>query len=226
MSTPVADIPQPPYPSRTDSNHSSGEDDEGTVNGAGDLHKISRQITNESARQTREQQYRLDDDLAMLQAERVVSAAQVSQGDVNLTHSMSMHNTRSRREEPLDAFDAATNPIHEKTAMYKPPEHPTTKASRAFKRVHNSSYLVRYFVYILPIVIILLVPLLLGALLFRRATVGGVRLLWFSVWLEIVWLTLWAGRVSLYPTRLGSNYMTCRGPPDTPKNDLVDCHLI
>ena len=51
--------------------------------------------------------------------------------------------------------------------------------------------------YIIPVAGLLLIPLLFGALLYGQdqKTVGGVELLWFSVWLEIVWLTLWAGRV-------------------------------
>jgi small-conductance mechanosensitive channel len=44
-------------------------------------------------------------------------------------------------------------------------------------------------------VAILLIPVLLGAFQFQSANVGGVKLLWFGVWLEIVWLTLWAGRI-------------------------------
>ena len=49
--------------------------------------------------------------------------------------------------------------------------------------------------YITPPVLILLIPLLLGVFVFKTATVGGVRLQWFMIWLEIVWLTLWAGRI-------------------------------
>lgn len=33
--------------------------------------------------------------------------------------------------------------------------------------------------------------------MFREATVGDVFLMWFMVWLEVVWLSLWAGRVSI-----------------------------
>jgi hypothetical protein len=33
---------------------------------------------------------------------------------------------------------------------------------------------------------------------FPNASVGGVELLWFSIWLMIIWLTLWAGRVSIF----------------------------
>ena len=150
-----------------------------------------------SPSQTREQEYRLDDDLAVLQAERVVSGAQN-----NLVPSTTLARSRSRRTDPVDEFDVNTNPVHEKNALYRPPEHPTTSVAKIFRKVHESSFLVRYFMYITPISALLLIPLLLGALLFETAHVGGVKLLWFSVWLEIVWLTLWAGRVSLPPSML------------------------
>lgn len=151
----------------------------------------------QSPSQTREQAHRLDDDLAMLQVERQVSASnQSEEKGGGLSHSKSMARTRSRREEPVDEFDAATNPLHEKAAVYKPPENPTTVLAKFFKKVHGSSFLVRYFVYITPLVLIILIPLLLGVFLFNEASVGGVKLVWFCIWLEIVWLTLWAGRVS------------------------------
>jgi small-conductance mechanosensitive channel len=138
---------------------------------------------------TREQASRLNDELAMLQIERQVSnAAEVERGQ-------SMRRTRSRRDEPEDEFDVATNPLHEKTALYKPPEDPATNVSRFFKKVHNSSWLIRYFTYITPLVLIILIPLLLGALLFKNASVGGVRMSWFCIWLMIIWLSLWAGRM-------------------------------
>ena len=149
----------------------------------------------QSPSQNREQEHRLDDDLAVLQAERVVSN-QTSQNAPGLIRSATMSRSKSRRSEPVDEFDAATNPIHEKNAVYRPPEHPTTHFAKVFKKIHNSSFLIRYFTYIVPVVALLLIPLLFGALLFKTAHVGGVQLLWFSVWLEIVWLTLWAGRVS------------------------------
>ncbi|KAF2636731.1 hypothetical protein P280DRAFT_501259 [Massarina eburnea CBS 473.64] len=146
-----------------------------------------------SPSQNREQASRLDDDLAMLQAERQVSnMSEVERGgSVN----RSMRRVRSRRDDPVDDFDEATNPLHEKTALYKPPENPSTSLSKFVKKVHNSSFLIRYFTYITPIVLIILIPLLLGALLFKDAHVGNVRLVWFCIWLEIVWLTLWAGRI-------------------------------
>lgn len=147
----------------------------------------------------REQSRRLDDDLEMLRIERVVSdtAADTEAGS-HMGKSRSMARSRSRTiGEPIDEFDVATAPIHEQGKIYQPPQNPTTSFAKMFKKLHNSSWLVRYFFYITPVVLLLLIPLLLGALLFKDTSVGGVELLWFSIWLEIVWLTLWAGRVSL-----------------------------
>jgi hypothetical protein len=146
----------------------------------------------------REQSRRLEDDLEMLRAERVASNAEKSNQE-SIERSRSMGRSRSRTNaEPIDDFDVGTTPIHEKTKIYQPPANPTTKIARFFKKIHNSSFLVRYFCYITPLVLLLLIPLLFGLLLFKQATVGGVTLFWFGIWLEIVWLTLWLGRVSLF----------------------------
>ncbi|KAI4273215.1 MAG: hypothetical protein L6R38_006384 [Xanthoria sp. 2 TBL-2021] len=202
MSTPVKELPQPHYPPHNGTRHSS-DDDEGTLPGEFDGMNHSRDNSAEKQNflggqttqsQSREEESRLTDDLAMLQAERVVSNAQ---SGARMTNSTSVHRSRSR-VVPVDQFDINTNPIHEKTATFKPPDNPTSKFAKTFKRIHESSFLVRYFSYIVPVVLLILIPLLLGALLFKEATVGGVRLLWFCVWLEIVWLTLWSGRITAH----------------------------
>ncbi|KAL8691524.1 MAG: hypothetical protein Q9218_003267 [Villophora microphyllina] len=199
MSTPIQELPQPQYPAHNVT-HMQSDDDEGTLSGEYDRLNPSRENSAEeqnflggqpSHSQTREEENRLTDDLAMLQAERVVSNAQMGG---KLTNSASMRRSRSRAE-PLDQFDINTNPIHEKTATFRPPENPAGRFAKTFKKIHESNFLVRYFSYIVPVVLVLLIPLLLGALVFKDATVGDVRLMWFSVWLEIVWLTLWSGRM-------------------------------
>ena len=199
MSTPINDAPRPQFAFHSVPVNSS--DDEGTLSGEYDrLNPPTDNARNHldlsaSHSQSREEEHRLDDDLTMLQAERAASNAQSSNAmGQKLSKSLSMQRSRSK-PEPVDQFDINTNPIHEKAAAFKPPEHPASNFTRAFKRIHDSSFLIRYFSYITPMVALLLVPLLLGALVFKRANVGGVRLMWFSVWLEIVWLTLWGGRV-------------------------------
>ena len=153
----------------------------------------NRDFGRPSPSKAREEAHRFDDDLTMLQAEQVVSTT----AEGGIKRSGEMHRSRSR-VEPIDTFDADTNPIHEKAALYRPPERPSTKVSKFFKYIHSSSWVVRYVTYIAPIVIILLIPLLIGALLpnGKGACVGGVQLVWFSIWLEILWLTLWAGRLA------------------------------
>lgn len=151
-----------------------------------------------SPSQTREQASRLNDDLALLAIEQELAANDAL--DRNQSGSQSMSRVRSRRENLVDDFDAATNPIHEQAAKYTGPENPTTSFSKFIKKIHGSSWLVRYFTYITPLVILILIPLLLGVLLFEKVSVGGVELSWFAIWLMIVWLTLWAGRVRRQPS--------------------------
>ncbi|PYI09682.1 hypothetical protein BO78DRAFT_394862 [Aspergillus sclerotiicarbonarius CBS 121057] len=149
----------------------------------------------------REESTRLEDDLAVLEAERMASRStheggsekRVNDDGTSISRSRSL--SRSRRSEVVDEFDEATNPLHEKAAVYNPPENPNTNLARFVKKLHESSFIIRYLTYIVPLVLVLLIPLLVGALAFPDANVGGVRLVWFSVWLEIVWLTLWAGRI-------------------------------
>ncbi|KAL3467322.1 Mechanosensitive ion channel-domain-containing protein [Aspergillus heterothallicus] len=210
MSTPVKEIPARKYPEgeergrSTDSSRTSDEDTyvhDGPSNQNGDHLRVNTTYDNGGMRPSRspsaarEQAKRLEDDLAVLEAERVASRS-THDGDKDArSDAHSLTRSRSRRPEDIDEFDEATNPLHEKAAVYNPPENPSTGVSKFIKKVHESSVFVRYFTYIVPVVLLLLIPLLVGAIAYPNASVGGVKLLWFSVWLEIVWLTLWAGRI-------------------------------
>lgn len=182
-----------------------------TVDTANDPHYHPRMHDMTSPSQSREMANRLDDDLELLKIERQIS----HDNDVATRDGAShMGRQRSRRDDMIDEFDIATNPIHEQTQMYKPPQDPVGKFSKLIKKIHHSSFLVRYLTYILPVVLILLIPLLIGALVSpaQSAKVGGVELMWFMIWLEIVWLTLWAGRLLAkclpYPIGLISTIFT------------------
>ncbi|KAL7266283.1 hypothetical protein RUND412_011176, partial [Rhizina undulata] len=79
-----------------------------------------------------------------------------------------------------------------------------------YDKVLKSSVIIRYFIYVLPLSILLLVPILVGLLVFRDAAIGGngtsedpgVRIVWFFVWLEVVWGSLWVSKLAtkLLPT--------------------------
>jgi hypothetical protein len=225
MTTPMDERPEPTYD--MDSNrhvpHARVSDDDGTfvdelsrqqsnshLNAGGGrhgrsrsgthltvdtVHEVHRRNSITSPSQTREQASRLNDDLTVLQIERGLDAQDALQRGASLNRSITR--VRSRREDLVDDFDAATNPLHEQAARYSPPENPNTKFSKLFKKIHESSWLVRYFTYITPLVLLILIPILVGALAFPNASVGDVKLVWFSIWLMIVWLTLWLGRVSI-----------------------------
>jgi len=208
MSSPVDEVPKPHFDPNSIRQSTFDEDNTSTTDGPSELDQATLllrtsndmredSIQRPSPSQTRAQEYRLDDEMALLHAERVVSHVHEEQAAANLNNMASVSRSKSRRIDDPDEFDVNTNPIHEKNAVYRPPEHPTTKIAAIFKKIHESSFLVRYFTYITPVVVVLLIPLLLGALVFKSATVGGVYLMWFFVWLETVWLTLWLGRVSL-----------------------------
>jgi hypothetical protein len=166
-----------------------------TVDTANDPHYHPRLQDMTSPSQSREMANRLDDDLELLKIERQVSREAETKTNDGASH---IGRQSSRRDDLIDEFDVATNPIHEQAAMYKPPQDPVGKFSKLVKKIHSSSFLIRYLTYILPLVLILLIPLLIGAFVSpaTSAVVGGVELMWFMIWLEIVWLTLWAGRVS------------------------------
>lgn len=214
MTTPIDEKAQPTYSHEGEHPYrQKSSEDEGTVVGEGSVRhhdtpprrmgshltvdphghdpNIDHMHTITSPSRTRADETQLNDELRLLQIEQ-----QISEDNDDMRRSKSLKRSRSRRQEPVDDFDAATNPLHESTNVYKPPEQPNTNIGKIFKRIHQSSVLIRWAFYITPVTCLLLIPLLVGALKFKDANVGGVKLAWFGIWLEIVWLTLWAGRVS------------------------------
>ncbi|CUS08611.1 unnamed protein product [Tuber aestivum] len=210
MSMPVREVPQATYPiidatagtpGRPPPPHADGSSEDGaflsekspeprkTASSPSDGEEICPQPAR------REDNYRLEDDLELLRAERVASCASGNTGGLSRSKS-GARRSRPRTADPVDDFDISINPVHGNgKGVWRPPKRPATKFGRFLKAIHGSSILVRYFTYIIPLVLILLVPLLLGALVFMEATVGDVYLMWFMVWLEVVWLSLWAGRI-------------------------------
>lgn len=220
MTTPADEIPEPKYP--TVHNGGSSSSDEATVydndhsipnnqqSEAGipqRKHSLAVQTdatipdgslrSRASPSRSRDQATRLEDDLKLLQIERQISRVDAEKQDNASLKSNGIERSRSRREEVIDEFDVATNPLHETAKAYAPPAHPSNRFAQFAKSVHDSFWIIRYITYIAPLTLILLIPILIGFLVKggRNYSVGGVQLPWFFIWLEIVWLTLWAGRL-------------------------------
>ncbi|KAM3507747.1 hypothetical protein MY11210_007027 [Beauveria gryllotalpidicola] len=132
----------------------------------------------------------LSDDLELLRAEQLISNQEL---DVELQKSRSRN--RTHHPVPEDAFNQLDTPHgpekkhNEDAALYK-----LWAFLKKFPRF------IRYFAYMLPVALLLLLPVLLGAFAVdkRRHAVGGnggVDLMWFGIWLEIVWCSLWVSRM-------------------------------
>jgi hypothetical protein len=67
---------------------------------------------------------------------------------------------------------------------------------RLYEKVLTYGTGTRYSIYILPIAIIIMIPIIVGATQVNRTDpkIGGVRLAWFFTWVEAVWLSFWAMR--------------------------------
>ncbi|EXJ58171.1 hypothetical protein A1O7_05596 [Cladophialophora yegresii CBS 114405] len=66
---------------------------------------------------------------------------------------------------------------------------------RFYRKVYNFSILTRYFIYVAPLALAIAVPIIIGATVAPRARIGGVKIVWFFTWLEVVWVSLWVSKM-------------------------------
>lgn len=64
-----------------------------------------------------------------------------------------------------------------------------------YKKILNFSIVTRYFLYVLPIAVLIAIPIVIGATAAKGAELGGVRIVWIFSWIEIVWLSLWVSKL-------------------------------
>ncbi|KAL8725271.1 MAG: hypothetical protein Q9166_007473 [cf. Caloplaca sp. 2 TL-2023] len=74
-------------------------------------------------------------------------------------------------------------------------EDTLTQMGKIYHKVLEFSIVTRYFLYVLPLALIIAVPLVIGATASQNATLGGVRIVWFFSWVEIIWLSLWVSKL-------------------------------
>ena len=70
-----------------------------------------------------------------------------------------------------------------------------TAMGKVYNTILNFSVLIRYIVYVTPIAFMIAVPVVVGATVAQKASIGGVRIVWFFTWIEVVWLSLWISRL-------------------------------
>ncbi|KAF1987068.1 hypothetical protein K402DRAFT_376380 [Aulographum hederae CBS 113979] len=69
------------------------------------------------------------------------------------------------------------------------------RMGRFYTKILNFSIITRYFIYVLPLAIIIAIPIVIGATVAPNAVVGHVKLVWLFTWVEVVWLSLWVSKI-------------------------------
>lgn len=67
---------------------------------------------------------------------------------------------------------------------------------KVYNYLLNVSVITRWVLYIVPILALLWIPGILSFTAYPNATVWGVRLLWWSIWLTVIWVGWWAARAT------------------------------
>lgn len=101
---------------------------------------------------------------------------------------------RGRRAKPVTGGLQGTGRVG-----YDGEEDTLTTMGKIYNKIYGFSIVTRYFLYVLPLGILIAVPIIVGAILEDRKSgppgFGGVPILWFFVWVEIVWCSLWVSKV-------------------------------
>lgn len=71
-----------------------------------------------------------------------------------------------------------------------------TQMGKIYEKILNFSVVTRYFLYVLPLALMIALPIIIGATAARKSRIGGIRIVWFFSWIEIVWLSLWVSKLA------------------------------
>jgi Ca2+-binding EF-hand superfamily protein len=66
---------------------------------------------------------------------------------------------------------------------------------KIYNKVLNFSLVTRYFLYLFPLGLIIALPIIFGATVAQGAMIGGVRIVWFFTWVEVVWISFWVTKL-------------------------------
>ncbi|KAK3359349.1 Mechanosensitive ion channel-domain-containing protein [Lasiosphaeria hispida] len=149
--------------------------------------------------ETREAANRLNDGLELLRAERVVSHQEYESG-----------RSRSRNRSHKERVNENAFNTDAPAAPNISSPHKSTWLTKIWAKLKKFPRVLRYVVYAIPAAALILVPVFLDLFAYERNSEpvggdGGVKLFWFGIWLEVVWLTLWATRIitSIMPLVFG-----------------------
>lgn len=112
----------------------------------------------------------------------------------NNAQTHSHHFFRGRRAKPNSAAAKSGK------VGYDGEEETVNTMGKIYKKIVNFSTVTRYFLYVIPLGALIAIPIIIGAVVEDtspkdpKANIGGVPILWFFTWVEMVWLSLWVSK--------------------------------
>ncbi|SCV73450.1 BQ2448_7376 [Microbotryum intermedium] len=91
------------------------------------------------------------------------------------------------------AASSSQNLVYAEGDFIKPPSNAFTRTVFA---LYDSSFLVRWIIYIIPILALLWIPGIVGLTVAPTATIWDVPLVWWSAWFSIAWCGWWGAALT------------------------------
>ncbi|EME88708.1 uncharacterized protein MYCFIDRAFT_213383 [Pseudocercospora fijiensis CIRAD86] len=100
---------------------------------------------------------------------------------------------RGRRTKPVEGQGTGR-------VGYDGEEDTLTTMGKIYDKILGFSIITRYFLYVLPLGLLIAVPIIVGSFYSEKnmPEIGGVSLVWFFTWVEIVWLSLWVSKIVVH----------------------------
>ncbi|KAF5393511.1 hypothetical protein D9757_000597 [Collybiopsis confluens] len=92
-------------------------------------------------------------------------------------------------EHSYEEFDSRN--ASESHLVYAEGDLPDNKMAKMYQYLLNVSVATRWFLFITPVLALLWIPGIVGLTSFPKATIWGVKLIWWSIWLSVVWGGWW-----------------------------------
>ncbi|EME41529.1 Mechanosensitive ion channel-like protein [Dothistroma septosporum NZE10] len=101
---------------------------------------------------------------------------------------------RGRRAKPV----AGHNPNATGNKGYDGEEDVLTTMGKIYNKIYSFSIITRYMLYVVPVGLLIAVPIIVGAIIGGAddpPAIGGVPIVWFFSWIEIIWCSLWVSKI-------------------------------
>jgi hypothetical protein len=78
-----------------------------------------------------------------------------------------------------------THPLSKTDGSAAMEDDALTRMGRIYQKIFNFSVVTRYFIFVLPLALMIAVPIVVGATAAPNARIGGVKIVWLFTWIEI-----------------------------------------